>query len=264
MDLKNKVVAVTGASAGIGKETALQLGRLGASVVLVARRLDRLEAVAQQVDQSGGAGFAVQADITQELQVRTFVDKSLGRFGRIDVLVNNAGAGLYATVEETTAEQMERVWKINCLGTFYCISSVLPVMRRQGGGQIITISSMSGRRGAAFKSAYCAAKFAQIGLMESLRMELSGTGILTTLIFPGATETEFLDVIENPKDRNIRYHGSIQSPGEVAGAVVKAIRKPTVEIITQPFGRLQTVLHAFAPGLTDWIARKTVKRNVDI
>jgi len=264
MDVKDKVVIVTGASAGIGTETAVQLARLGANVVVVARRLERLQALVGQIEQQGGTALAAQADIAQEAQVRAFVEKTLQRFGRIDVLVNNAGAGLYATVEETTAEQMERIWRINFLGTFYCISNVLPVLRRQGSGQIITISSMSGRRGAAFKSAYCAAKFAQIGLMESLRMETAGSGILTTLIFPGATETEFFDVIENPKNRKIRFYGSLQSSSQVAGAVVQAIRKPKVEIITQPLGRLQTILHASSPGLADWLVRKTVKRNVDI
>ncbi len=264
MDFKNKVVVVTGASAGIGAETALQLGRLGANVVVVARRLERLRDLVGRIEQEGGVGLAIRADITQEPDVREFAEKSLEKFGRIDVLVNNAGAGLYATVEETTAEQMERIWRTNFLGTFYCISNVLPILRKQGGGQIITISSMSGRRGAAFKSAYCAAKFAQIGLMESLRMELSGTGILTTLIFPGATETEFFDVIENPKNRKIRYYGPLQSPAQVAGAVVQAIRKPAIEIITQRMGRLQNIIHATSPRLADWLVRKTVKRNVDI
>lgn len=259
MDLQGKVVVVTGASSGIGREIALQLGRRKACVALLARRKDRLEATAQQIVSGGGKAFVVVADIGIETAVQEAIQQVAEHFGRIDVLINNAGSGLLATVEETTPEQMERVMRTNFWGTYYGIRSVLPLMNKQGSGQIITIASMSGRRGAPLKAAYCASKFAQIGLVESLRMELRGTGILCTLIFPGATETEFLEAMANPSGREAKYYGAMQKPQEVAEAVIQSIGRSKPEIITQKHGRIQVILNAAAPALADWLVSRRKK-----
>ena len=163
------------------------------------------------------------------------------------MLINNAAIGVYATVDETTPEQMEKLWRVNYMGTFHAIKNVLPLMRKQNSGQIITIASMSGSRGAHFKSAYCATKFAQIGLMESLRMELMGTKIHCSLIFPGGTNTEFFQVIDNPGNRDVKLYGAVQSAEEVANEILKAIEKPRTEVITQPLGRLTNITKCYFP-----------------
>lgn len=264
MALSGKVVIVTGASAGIGKSIALELGKEKATVVIAARRADRLQDIAKQLESNGGVAFPVTTDVSVESQVEKLVQSTLDRFGKIDVLINNAGAGLLATVQETTPEQMEKLWQTNVMSTYYGIRHILAVFRKQGCGQVITISSMTGRRGAALKSAYSATKFAQIGLMESLRMELMGSGIHCTIVYPGATETEFLSAMENPGNRETRYYGSMKQPEEVARAIIKAIYNPRIEVITQKFGRMQMILNAVSPGLADWLVKSTVKKNLKL
>jgi short-subunit dehydrogenase len=259
MNLADKVILITGASSGIGRATAILTGKSGLPVIIAARRADRLAEVAREIESAGGKALSIQTDISDESQVSIMIDKALQQFGRIDVLINNAGIGLYATVEETTSEQIEKLWRVNYMGTFHAIKKVLPVMRKQQSGQIIVVASMSGRRGAAFKSAYCATKFAQIGLLESLRMELINTNIKCTLIFPGGTQTEFFEVIENPGKRDVRLYGSVQSAEQVAAEILNAIRNPRTEVITQRLGRLQILLNALSPDFADWIVGKYKK-----
>ena len=259
MNSAEKVILVTGASSGIGKATAILTGKTRLPVIIAARRMDRLEQVAQEIESAGGKALAIQTDIGDELQVAAMVDKALQNFGRIDVLINNAAIGLYATVDETTPLQMEKLWRVNYMGTFYCIKHVLPVMRKQQSGQIIVVASMSGRRGAAFKSAYCATKFAQIGFLESLRMELKNTNIKCTLIFPGGTQTEFFEVIENPGNRDVKLYGSVQTAEQVAAEILKAIGNPRTEVITQRLGRLQVILNALSPDFADWLVGRYKK-----
>jgi short-subunit dehydrogenase len=259
MNLAEKVILITGASSGIGRATAILTGKRRLPVIITARRMDRLTEVAGDIESAGGKALAIQTDISDELQVAAMVDKALQHFGRIDVLINNAGIGLYATVDETTPEQMQKLWRVNYMGTFYAIKHVLPIMRKQQSGQIIVVASMSGRRGAAFKSAYCATKFAQIGFLESLRMELINTNIKCTLIFPGGTQTEFFEVIDNPGNRDVKLYGSVQTAEQVAEEILDAIKNPRKEVITQRLGRFQILLNAFSPDLADWLVGKYKK-----
>jgi NADP-dependent 3-hydroxy acid dehydrogenase YdfG len=259
MNSAGKVILITGASSGIGRATAILTGKTASPVIIAARRSNRLTEVAHEIESAGGKALAIQTDVGDELQVAAMVDKALQQFGRIDVLVNNAGIGLYATVDETTPEQMQKLWRVNYMGTFYAIKHVLPVMRKQQSGQIIVVASMSGRRGAKFKSAYCATKFAQIGFLESLRMELKDTNIKCTLIFPGGTQTEFFEVIENPGQRDVKLYGSVQTAEQVAAEILNAIENPRSEVITQRLGRLQLLLNALSPNLADWLVSRYKK-----
>jgi NAD(P)-dependent dehydrogenase (short-subunit alcohol dehydrogenase family) len=263
-DLRGKVVVVTGASAGIGKATAIALGSEKASVALAARRKERLDAVAGEVEKQGGTAVSLPTDVSDEKQVQSMIERILQRFEKIDVLINNAGSGLLATVLETTPAQMEKLWRANFMSTFYCIRSVLPVFRKQGGGHIITVASMTGKRGASLKSAYSVTKFAQIGLMESMRMELLGTNIRSTIVYPGATETDFTSAMENPGKRDLKYYGPVQQPDAVARAIVKAVYNPKIEVITQKYGRIQMILNAVSPGFVDWLVSSTVKKNLKV
>ncbi len=259
MDWKGKVAVVTGASSGIGRETALELGRRGTTVVLAARRLDRLLEVGKLIEESGGRSVAFETDVSSESDVGRLFQQTIADFGRLDWLINNAGSGLYASVEETTSGQMETLWRVNFMGTFYCIRAAIPLMKKQGHGHILTVSSMSGRRGAPLKAAYCVTKFAQVGLMDSLRRELEG--IFCTTVYPGATETEFIQSSENPGHRHVRNYGPVQSAAEVARAIVHTIEHPAIEVITQKMGRTMLILNAISPALVDWLAERTIRKK---
>ena len=262
MDLKNRIVVITGASSGIGRETALAAGRQQASVVLAARRKDRLEEVAREIEKHGGKALVVAADVTELSDVKNMINAAVAQFGKIDVLINNAGIGIYAAMEEITADQMEKIWRTNFMGTFYAIQESLPLMKKQGSGHIITISSMVGRRAAPLQSAYSATKFAQAGLMESLRMELKNSPIHTTVVYPGATETEFVSVIENPSGREIRHPLKPQSAARVAEAIIGIIHHPKPELILQSFGRIMSVLNSANPELVDWAVGNFIKKKI--
>ena len=264
MEWNGRIAVITGASSGIGWHTARALARKGAGVVLAARRLEKIQALAEEINKMrSGSALAFPSDVGKEEDVSRLFEETMRTFGRIDWLINNAGSGLYAAIEETTPEQMERIWRTNFMGTFYAIRNALPIMKKQRSGHILTVSSMAGIRGTPMNGAYCATKFAQAGLMDSLRRELasSNSPIHCTLILPGATKTEFIDAMENPSGQQITNKGFIQEPASVAEAIVEAIEHPTARVITQRFGRTLIVLNAASPSFTDWLVSKTIKKK---
>jgi short-subunit dehydrogenase len=259
MKRSEQVAMITGASAGIGRETARSLAAIGIRVVLAARRKERLDHLAAELQNKGGKALPVVADVSREPDVDNLFREALDHYGRIDYLINNAGSGLYSSVEDTTPEQMERIWRNNFMSTFYCIRNVIPVMKRQKSGHILTVSSMAGMRGTPMNGAYCATKFAQIGLMDSLRRELKG--IHCTIVLPGPTKTEFIERTENPSRSDVRHKGWIQDPADVANAIVHAIEKPSARVVTQKFGRTLLLFNAFSPGLTDWLVESSLTQR---
>jgi uncharacterized protein len=259
MKWKEKVALITGASSGIGRETALALSHRGATVVLAARRKERIDALAAQIRERNGNALAVQTDVSREEDVDRLFEKIMEHCHRLDCLINNAGSGLYASLQETTPEQMEKIWRTNFMGTFFCIRKAIPIMKKQGTGHILTVSSMAGVRGTPMMAAYCASKFAQVGLMDSLRREVPE--IASTLILPGATETEFIEATENPRNEKIQHSGFVQNAASVASSIVRAIEHPSARVITQKLGRTLMVLNAISPAWTDSVVRKIVKKR---
>lgn len=258
MQWKERVALITGASSGIGRETALALALRGTTVVLAARRKERIDALAEEIGKSDGNALAIQTDVSQAEEVDRLFETALRQYGRLDWLINNAGAGLYASIEETTPEQMDRIWRTNFMGTFYCVRNAIPVMKKQGAGHILTVSSMAGMRGIPMNGAYCASKFAQTGLMDTLRRELPE--IVCTLVLPGSTQTEFIQAMENPGNKKVQHSGFVQDAATVAKAIVHAIEHPSSRVITQKFGRTLLVFNAISPEWTDWLVRKTIKK----
>src|SRR5580765_5230788 len=185
-----RVIAITGASAGIGRATALRMAREGAAVAICARRADRLDAVAAEIVAAGGQALPMAADVTRAGDMDAFVARTLERFGRLDVMMGIAGA-----IDEIGPEQMQKLMDINYTGTYHATRAALPVFRRQGSGHIIIVSSIVGKRGVPYMGAYSATKFAQVGLAECLRSEVVGTGIHVSVVYPVSTETEFFDVM---------------------------------------------------------------------
>jgi short-subunit dehydrogenase len=218
MDLAGKTVIVTGASSGIGASTARQLHSAGAHPVLVARRADRLAALS---DQLGGA-LAVPTDVTDAAQVRELVAAVLDRHQRIDGLVNNAGASLQGPLYQVDLVEFEQILRLNVVSLLAVTQAVLPVMRGQGGGRIVNISSGTTRRVATGVGAYASSKLAVNMLSGVLREELAGDGIAVSLLLPSITATEFGDGIfklDSPPPGQV-----VHSPDYVAGIVLRLLR----------------------------------------
>jgi len=221
-----KVVLITGASSGIGAVTARQLGSEGAKLVLGARRTDRLEELAAEIKAAGGTVEWRKLDVTSRADVAAFVDFAKAKFGRVDVIINNAGLMPLSPFTALKVDEWDRMIDVNLKGVLYGIAATLPIMKAQGGGQIINISSMAGRRVMATAGVYCATKFAVHALSEALRIE--NNDIRVTVISPGATESELADTITDEATKaaiaNIRKQA--MGADAVARAISFAIAQP--------------------------------------
>lgn len=192
----SSVVVITGASSGLGTALALNAASHGCRVVLVARRQDRLQAVAESVVERGGQAVCIAADVSVESECDRVVNEVIATYGRIDVLINNAGRGNMNSVEDTPTEQWRSMFAVNVDSVFWLTARALPHMRRANAGSIVAISSVAGRYGHPFNAAYVAAKHAVVGFIAALRTELVGTGINATVVCPAGITTEWGDVTE--------------------------------------------------------------------
>ena len=252
----NRVVAITGASSGIGRATALCLARRGASVAICARRSGPLEEVAGEIRRAGGKALAVTADVTSPADMEAFVDRTRQEFGRLDVMMCNAGYGLYGEIDRVSPEQMHSIMDVNFFGTFNAARAVLPVFRTQNYGHTIIVSSIVGKRGIPFMGPYSATKFAQVGLAECLRAEVQGTPLHVSVVYPISTETEFFTVMMRNSGFASRAHGPRQSPDTVAEAIVRAIERPVPEIYPYRLSKGLAVINAIAPGFCDKLTKR--------
>ncbi|RVM02810.1 SDR family oxidoreductase [Sinorhizobium meliloti] len=192
---RDKVVVITGASSGLGEATARHLAERGATVVLGARRRDRIDALAGELMSKGHRAKAVQTDVTDRKQVQNLVDTAVQEFGRIDVMLNNAGLMPLAPLERLKIDEWDRMIDVNIKGVLYGIAAALPHMKAQRSGHIINVSSVYGHVVDPGATVYCATKFAVRALSEGLRKEVKPYNIRTTIISPGAVSTELLDHI---------------------------------------------------------------------
>jgi NADP-dependent 3-hydroxy acid dehydrogenase YdfG len=254
-------VAITGASAGIGRECALLFAAEGARLALAARREAQLQSVAREAEALGAEVLVRVADVGEAAEVHGFIAAAVERFGRLDVLVNNAGYGVRGRVEDVPAEAYERLMRVNYLGTVYGCQAAVPVLRRQGSGVIINVSSIVGHRALPTGGAYAATKAAQISLTEALRAELAGTGVAVSSVHPIGTETEFGAVQARESGEEVpRPLGPQQSARHVAEAIVRCARKPRPEVYPAPFSRALVWVNAVLPGLVDRISVRAARR----
>jgi short-subunit dehydrogenase len=252
-----RVIAITGASAGIGRATALRFAREGAALAICARRADKLDAVAAQITAEGGHVLAVPADVTRVDHMESFVARAVERFGRLDVMMCNAGFGLAGAIDDVTPVQMQKVMDVNFMGTFHAARAALRVFRRQEHGHLVIVSSIVGKRGVPYMGAYAATKFAQVGLAECLRAEVEGTPIHVSVVYPVSTDTEFFEVMSRETGTQVmRGRGPKQTVETVAAAIQRAIERPAPEVYPHVTSRALVWLNAFAPGIADRVVKR--------
>ena len=215
MSVKGKIILVTGASEGIGRAIALKLAEEGACLVVAARTEQKLEALASEIRQRGGSALAIRADVTRSDEVGALVEKTVAAYGRLDILVNNVGRGLRKPFVATTDEEWDRLVAVNLSSVVFGCRAALPVLERQGKGQIINIASRSGRVGEANLAAYSAVKHGVVGLTKALAEEEGPKGIHINAICPGSVRTERMEKILPQVDKS-----SWLAPEDVAAAVV--------------------------------------------
>jgi hypothetical protein len=255
--LANKVVLITGASSGIGAAIARLFAHEGALVALSARSAGKLQTLASSV---GSNAFSVPADITDPAQVRGMVETTVERFGRIDILVNNAGVGMYAPVATMQPEDFAQVVNTNWLGPVYAIQSAVPHMRKQGGGQIINVSSVAGKVAIPWMGAYCSTKFALNALSDALRLELARDRIQVISVCPGRIATPFgRNAFRDPAYRALPPSGV--SAERVARAVLRASLGGRREIVVPASNWLFVWFHALFPRLTDSMMLSFLRRR---
>lgn len=228
--LEDKVVIVTGASAGIGEATAITLAAEGAKVVIAARRGDRLEALAKKIATSGGKALPIVTDITDETQANNLIHKANAELGRIDILVNNAGIALTGNIDGGNTSDWRRMFDVNVFGLLYATHAVLPIFKAQGGGHIVNISSVAGRLARAGVGIYNATKWGVNAISESLRQEVLKDKIRVTIIEPGLVDTEINNHITDPISKQIseERRKSIKAleSEDIARAIAYAVTQP--------------------------------------
>jgi hypothetical protein len=269
MDIKGSVVIVTGASSGIGEATARQFGREGARVVLAARRLDRLEALAREIHGlgTGAEALVVQADLSRLEDIQSLIRQTLDRFGRIDVLVNNAGFGRLDWLENLDPRKdIEALFDVNVLGVVQTTRQALPVMIEQRSGHIINMCSVSSFIATPTYTIYAASKHAVHGFSEALRREVQPWGIHVSMIYPGGVKTDFGEHAGLKRKTNTSTPGFLRlSAEDVAHAVVQLVRRPRAMRIIPWLWSLVALLNRLFPSVVDYttINRFTIPERAE-
>jgi short-subunit dehydrogenase len=250
--LAQQVVVVTGASSGIGRETARMLACRGATVVLVARGEKALREAAAEVERLGGRALVAVADVSDPEQVQRVADGAVARFDRIDTWVNNAGIATYGTVEATTLDEMRRAIEVDLLGTIHGSKTALPYLR-QSRGTLINVSSVAGRLPVPLLAAYSAAKHGVVGFSDALRMELDHdkTGVSVTTILPYGINTPFFNHARSRLGAMPRPTPPAYPPSAVAEAIVWAAEHPTREIVVGGAAKGALLMRRLSPALVD-------------
>jgi NAD(P)-dependent dehydrogenase (short-subunit alcohol dehydrogenase family) len=249
----DQIVVITGASSGIGRETALMFGERGATVVLAARNEMALNEVTKEVERIGGHAAAVVTDVAEWEQVERLARRTVDLFGRIDTWVNNAGISVYATVEELTVAEIERVIRVNLLGQVYGMKAALPHMQRQGQGTIVNVASALAERAVPLQAAYCASKHGIKGFTGALRLELERerSGITVTLIEPSSINTPLFTHARSKLGVKPMPIPPIYEPAVVAEAILFAAGHPCRTIVAGGAGKVITAIQRISPALLD-------------
>ena len=261
MDFKNKTVLITGASSGIGKQTAIEFAKLGANIILVARRKEKLNELAKELEKFNVTIFVCQCDVSDKSQVKEMSKNVLEKFDSIDVLVNNAGFAIYGSVKDLSIDEIESQMETNYFGMMYCIKNFLPSMLDKKSGHIVNVASVAASFGLPGIASYCASKFAMLGFSEGLKHELHGTGVGITVVSPIMVRTDFFD---HPSfEKMPKYSPTSLSSKTVAKAILKAANSPRLEIIVPSVVRSAVWLKHTFPYFINPIMGKSFKKQLD-
>ena len=262
--MKDKVVVITGASKGIGAELARQLAARGAKLVLAARDVTELEAVAAQCREAGGQAIVVKVDVGVEHDCQALMSGAVLAYGGIDVLVNNAGATMWARFEDVQdVSMLDRIMRVNYMGAVHCTKHALPHLR-QSKGLLVGIASLTALTGVPTRSGYAASKHAMRGFFDSLRIELMGSGVDVTMIYPGFVDTGIRENSAGPDGRPIGHvpvRLDMMSVEECARITVAAMQARRREVIMTARGKMGTWLKLVAPGVVDRMAKRVIEKG---
>lgn len=238
-NIQDKVILVTGASSGIGEACARLLAEKGAHLLLGARRTERLERLVGEIREAGGSAEYRRLDVTCREDVQAFVDFAVARFGRVDVLINNAGVMPLSPLDALKVDEWDRMIDVNIRGVLHGIAAALPLMQAQRSGQLVNVASVGAYSVVPTGAVYCATKYAVRAISEGLRLEVGGD-IRVTLISPGVVESELADTISDPQAREMirEYRKVCITPDAIARAVAYAVEQPAdvdvSELIVRP------------------------------
>ena len=257
MDFKGRVALVTGASSGIGRRLAVDLAARGATVVGCARSREGLEETAVELKRYGGSSQVIVCDVGDPGQVKGMIEDIVARFGKIDILINNAGFGSYRSFAESSMESIEAMTRTNYLGTVYCTKAALPSMIARRSGHIVNISSVSGKIGTPNMAGYSATKFAQIGLSESLYHELKPHGIHVAVVCPGPVRTNFRLLYDDRAPKPPVF--MVLDAADVSKAVIRAMETKKFEIILPKSLAFVCFLKGLMPGLVRFLTFRALR-----
>jgi len=262
-DFQAHVVIITGASFGIGQELAIQLAKKGAWLVLGARNVERLTRVSQQCVQMGGRAIAIPTDVGVESQCKNLIEGTVSKYGRVDTLINNAGFGVASRFDEMRDLTLfEKVIQVNFLGSVYCTHYALPYLKKRC-GRLVGVSSLRGKFPSATADGYGASKHAMAGFFDSLRNELTGSGVSVTMIYPGWVSTGITSralKADNNQTGQISAHEKDAMPVEIcARMILQATTKRKREVIMTLQGKFGLWLRLIAPGIVEQIASKSTE-----
>ena len=261
MNFKNKIVLITGASSGIGRETAIEFAKLGANLILVARRKDKLEQIEDELKKYNVSILACQCDISKKDQVKELSETVLEKFSSVDILVNNAGFAIYGSVSDLSINDIESQMETNYFGMVYCIKNFLPSMLKKKSGHIVNVASVAASFGLPGIASYCASKFAMLGFSEGLKYELKDTGIGITVVSPIMVRTNFFD--HSSFEKMPKYSPTSLDPKTVAKAILKAANSSRLEIVVPSVVRGAIWMKSTFPFFINPILGKSFKKQLD-
>jgi NADP-dependent 3-hydroxy acid dehydrogenase YdfG len=228
--LDGKVAVITGASSGIGEATAEALSAERAMVVAAARREDRLDDLVEKINGNGGQALAVECDVTDEEQAHALIQRAKDEFGQVDILVNNAGVMQLSKIEKGLSDEWRTMFDVNVMGLLYTTDAAVQVMKEQGSGHLVNVSSVAGRKSGPLRGAYSGTKFAVNAISEALRQELIEDNIRVTVVEPGAVETELPDHITDEEARegiqSVYGLDDILQAEDIANAIAYCVSQP--------------------------------------
>ncbi len=255
--LEDKIVVITGASSGIGLETAKLLSLQGAKVMLIGRSESALQKASGEMDQA----FSYAVDVTDSEQVNVTIKKIMDDHGRIDMLINNAGLGTFKRFEDTELSEFKAMMEVNYFGVIHCTMAILPYMRQAGHGHIINVASMAGKVATAKASGYAASKHAVLGLTQSLRHELRGSGIKVSAVSPGPVMTPFLNKADPTGGYAKRLGRMLLRPEQVAKAIILTIRTGRPEYDLPFTASIGAALYRCFPRLLEGAAHRLLNKK---